>query len=868
MELKNGSIISLLFILTIVFSILSGCTHPPDSEYIVFPNIIYQEVPDIDDTLVSLDLYIPQITQAVLRDPVSEHMNHQSTIQRLKNIQGSLGSSNSGRPVMIWVHGGGWRTGDKAYHLEYKIPYFINEGWIFISVNYRLSPYDLPNDPDDLDPDRIKYPVHSQDVSAAIAWVHEHIDEYGGDPENISIMGHSAGANIVATIATNQSFLNVYGLSNGFLKNIICLDTTAYDIRERCETKGMLYLNAFGTDPAVWDDASPMNNIEEDEHLPSFFVVIRGAETRIDQNRQFVEMINQTNTRTQLVLALGYDHSEVNLAIGDPDDDIITPELSKFLGFNGSETYFRQVYVQQGDKQKSSAVVDLNSDGFLDIAIASSNNIYLIRNNGDETFTTVTSMNSTSATGWGIHDFNADGVLDLYLAQTETSDCMINNGDMTFTYMEMGNEGEGVVRTALYADFNNDGWTDSYLSTSAFNMYHSWNQLHPGLPKEGFGEDIIDTILQPPIPDFFHKYADAPGGAQGEWSNKQFKGAVVRDFDHDGYPDIVSCAYADRGYQDSRCVSWAQNWVEQQQRGIFYLRNIGSSGMILFEEIGIQAFGPDSQGNTSEYWNPYTAIPIDYDRDGDLDLFVGAVLRSSGDGTFEDTTAVRFYKNICEQENVEFVDMTDEAGFGVFNTVSVEERGYVSFAAGAPIDYDNDGWVDLILINRRDTDKTPYAYVHIYHNNGDGSFTEIDPSIHGLTGGGGRDLSYGDFNNDGTIDLVINDGTAGGYEGADNSRIYLNTINNNNHWVQLKIIDDTTQTYATGAKVSVYDSETDTLLGYDEVRADFSYRSKRTPILHFGVGESTTVDVRIEKQNKQIYTFDKIDVDELLVLSI
>jgi arylformamidase len=70
-----------------------------------------------------------------------------------------------------------------------------------VSVNYRLSPYGIPDDPTDFDPNRVMYPIHNQDVAAAIAWVHEHIGEYGGNPDQISIMGHSAGVGIVAAMS-------------------------------------------------------------------------------------------------------------------------------------------------------------------------------------------------------------------------------------------------------------------------------------------------------------------------------------------------------------------------------------------------------------------------------------------------------------------------------------------------------------------------------------------------------------------------------------------------------------------------------------------------------------------------------------------
>lgn len=326
----NMKFVSISFLLgTVLF--MSGCTTN-DTDYVTFSNMPYQDIPDVDSNLISLDLYTPSF-QVIKINIFNESNTMNDIVDQKLDLLRSQFLEGSDMPVMIWVHGGGWRIGDKANQLQYKIPYFTNEGWIFVSVNYRLSPNDVPDDPSDLDPDRIKYPVHSQDVAAAISWVYENIDQYGGNSNQISLMGHSAGANIVSTIGTNETFLEDYGLNLSVLRHVISLDTAAYDVRERCETGAMLYLNAFGTDPTVWDAASPLNNIDPGEELPSFFLVVQGTQTRIDQTMKFVEKVNQTGTRTQLIIASEYNHSEVNQAIGHPDDEIITPELSRFLGF-------------------------------------------------------------------------------------------------------------------------------------------------------------------------------------------------------------------------------------------------------------------------------------------------------------------------------------------------------------------------------------------------------------------------------------------------------------------------------------------------------------------------------------------------------
>ena len=215
----------ILIILTILV-IFSGCIK---DSYIKYGDIQYREIPGVDPNLISLDIYVPNIPlKDELKDPF---------------------------PVMIWVHGGGWIAGDKANRLEHKIRLFINAGWIFVSVNYRLSPSDIPSNPDDMDPNRIKYPVHCQDVASAIAWVYHNIADYGGDPSQISLMGHSAGAYIVSAIATNESFLKEYGLNLSIIKHAVSLDTEGYDIdtviKYAPSSLSLLYINAFGNNPGV-----------------------------------------------------------------------------------------------------------------------------------------------------------------------------------------------------------------------------------------------------------------------------------------------------------------------------------------------------------------------------------------------------------------------------------------------------------------------------------------------------------------------------------------------------------------------------------------------------------------------------------------
>lgn len=230
-------------------------------------------------------------------------------------------------PILVWVHGGGWTVGDKAQQLTAKVPWATGLGFLFASVNYRLSP-SPPSNLAGLAPGRVTYPTHNDDVSAAVAYLRAHAAEYGADPSRVVLMGHSAGAGVVAQVGTNPRFAALAGS----LRCVAALDTEAYDVAEAAsgmDAQGVLYQNAFGGDPAVWREASPLTHVRAG--LSPFFVVTRGAATRVAMSRRFVDALRGAGGRAELVTATGYDHEGVNDAVGTAADRVITPALERFF---------------------------------------------------------------------------------------------------------------------------------------------------------------------------------------------------------------------------------------------------------------------------------------------------------------------------------------------------------------------------------------------------------------------------------------------------------------------------------------------------------------------------------------------------------
>jgi arylformamidase len=226
-------------------------------------------------------------------------------------------------PVVVWVHGGGWRIGDKRNQLDDKRRLWHDAGYTVVSVNYRLSdPAVVP---------AVRYPTHDEDVAAAVAWVHEHIAGYGGDPDRVALLGHSAGAQIVAAIATDERHLAGHGLGLDAVRCVGALDTEGYDVSAMAATGNPIYRAAFGDDPATWTDASPITHVAPGKRIPRFLVVERGTPRRRRTAEDFASRLRAAGVDVTTVDAGSLSHAEVNSEIGRPGDDVITPPLSAFL---------------------------------------------------------------------------------------------------------------------------------------------------------------------------------------------------------------------------------------------------------------------------------------------------------------------------------------------------------------------------------------------------------------------------------------------------------------------------------------------------------------------------------------------------------
>jgi len=254
-------------------------------------NVAYAQIPGVETDLASLDLYIPK--------------------------------SGQGHPVVIYIHGGAWVSGDKS-NIDYKPEAFTSQGYIFISINYRLSP-------------DVQHPLHVQDIAKAIAWVYNNCADYGGDNSNIWLIGHSAGAHLAALVATDETRLEAEGLDLSVLNGVILLDGLGYNIPRLFEVYNLtslpLYVIPFGADPEDWADASPVRHIDSSKGIPAFLLIYVEGSTSTQQDAElFAEQLRQADISATTVEALAKTHSSLNKEIGLPDDDI-TSTIMAFIAY-------------------------------------------------------------------------------------------------------------------------------------------------------------------------------------------------------------------------------------------------------------------------------------------------------------------------------------------------------------------------------------------------------------------------------------------------------------------------------------------------------------------------------------------------------
>ena len=506
-------------------------------------------------------------------------------------------------------------------------------------------------------------------------------------------------------------------------------------------------------------------------------------------------------------------------------------------------------YIIEAKGGGGAAWIDYNHDGFPDLFLVNGSTFEhwkrgdsppsrLYRNNGDGTFTDVTLGSGLDHTGWGmgvcVGDYDNDGHDDLYVTYYGGNVLYHNNGNGTFADVtgKAGVRGHGWGMGCAFGDYDNDGRLDLYVAN-----YLDVDINHLGEPGSAPNCTYrgISTFCGPRgLPGgrdiLFHNngngtFTDVTEKAGIDPDKYYGLGVVWGDYDKDGRPDVYVA-------NDSTPSSLYHN-----------------NGNGTFTDVGVPA-GVAYSGEGQEQAGMGTDF-ADYDNDGWPDLVKG---------NFSDDTKNLYHNN----GDGAFTDVTYMAGLG--------DVGWLFTTFGAKfLDYDNDGWKDIVLANGQvfpqiDRYQTGITYAErnlLFHNRGPGpdgvKFDEV-----GLGSGPGfavkkvsRGLAVADYDNDGDVEILVTNMN-------DSPDLLRHARKNPNHSILVKTIGTRSNSDGIGAKVTVAAGG---LTEYDEVRSGGSYLSSSDLRLHFGVGAATKIDrLEVSWPSGQKDAATNLSVDRIFVV--
>ena len=242
---------------------------------------------------------------------------------KLQALDYWAGSSRDA-PLVVFVHGGGWKRGDKQMMDDSaKLSDWQGKGYAVASVNYRLVPQNTVED-------------EAADVAHAVAYLKNHAQTLGFDPSRIVLIGHSAGAHLVALVGTDPGWFRAAGLRLGDVRGVVTLDGAAYDVPRQIASGNRMmhdtYLQAFGTDPARQEKLSPMFHAAA-PNAPSFLVLHVQRPDGTAQSEALAAALKKAGTPVQIQGFEGRGlrgHMEINRDLGKPDYPA-TPVLDAWL---------------------------------------------------------------------------------------------------------------------------------------------------------------------------------------------------------------------------------------------------------------------------------------------------------------------------------------------------------------------------------------------------------------------------------------------------------------------------------------------------------------------------------------------------------
>jgi hypothetical protein len=535
-------------------------------------------------------------------------------------------------------------------------------------------------------------------------------------------------------------------------------------------------------------------------------------------------------------------------ATGNGDVGVSFTNVAKQAGLTTPTVY--------GDEHKNkyllettgcgAAFLDYDNDGWQDILLINGTHLTglpqdrsptsrLYRNNGDGTFADVTQKAGITRTGWGqsvaVGDYDNDGFDDVFISYFGKNALYHNNGNGTFTDVA-DKAGVALNRTrwgsgCAFLDYDRDGYVDLFVAS-----YIDLDLKTAPVPESGpcLYKGVMVACGPPGLTGGVNTlYRNNGDGTFTEVSEKAGirktngtygLGVLVADFDNDGWPDIYVA-------NDSAPAALYHN----NKNGTF-------------TDIGIEAgcaFSMDGK--------PQAGMGVsagDYDHDGWLDIFK---TNFSGDTS-------TLYRNTGKAI---FEDVTFPAGIGTTTR-------WLGWGCGF-IDVDNNGWADIFLVNghvypevERLTTEAGYAQRKVlYRNLQNGRFEDISDRVGGpvMQPTAARGCAFGDYDNDGDIDILINPVNA-------MPELLRCDSTNQNNWLTIKTIGVKSNRSGIGARIKCVTEDGNQI---DEVRSGGSYYSQNDLRVHFGLGKRDKVKtLEIRWSSGQVDTLSDIAANQFITV--
>jgi acetyl esterase/lipase len=233
-------------------------------------------------------------------------------------------------PVVFWIHGGGWQTGDKS-SVQEKPRAFTEKGFVFVSTNYRLWP-------------NVEMGTIIRDVAKSLGWVHKNIAQHGGDPKRIFVGGHSAGAQLAAIVCVDDRYLKAEGVPFEVLKGCFPVDGDTYDVpaiietaetRRRVHGQPLPITNGhrvkFGNHPEKHRDFSAVTHVSSSKGIPPFLIIHVADHPDVSaQAQRLGSVLKDAGLKATVFGQRETSHNKINANIGQTDDPV-TKALFDFV---------------------------------------------------------------------------------------------------------------------------------------------------------------------------------------------------------------------------------------------------------------------------------------------------------------------------------------------------------------------------------------------------------------------------------------------------------------------------------------------------------------------------------------------------------